>query len=332
MWFRQQSINRASPTRPSGVGIVADRTKKLKRTVAFWRLVDGPTGEPVDGLDWAKFLAKIAQRRASGKTTRYEIDDVGLTGTVYTRDEVDHVVLTNERDDTPRQQSRATGEVVDMAPVDETWNVVESSFVKFAEFGNVFGLLRSQITAPSPQAIAKWINATRLIDRPLGVEPVIDPQRWERLNAAGGVTRLEFAASSVVLDRPVTGPLSWFIEGARHRQFKLDQTISTSRARKPEFSQERRDLYEAAKALPTQIGVAHLDKAKARIFDEDNKGLQAETINLLKHRFTIKREVQLSGGASASVSEPSAFDAILDGFAKFEDDLRAAVRKDPLDE
>lgn len=311
---------------------MAGRKKKLTRTVAFWRLVDALTGGPVDQLDWPKFLAKLEQRRLEGKKTRYEVEGVGLTGTVYTRDEADHLVLTNERDDMPRQQSRTTGEVVDMVTRDETWHVVESSFVKFADFGNVFGLLRSQITAPSPQAIAKWINMTSLIDRPLGVEPVIDPERWERLNAAGGVTRLEFAAPSVVLDKQITGPLSWFVEGARHGKFKLDQTISTSRSRKPEYAQERHDLYEAAKALPEQIGVDYLTKAKARIFDEDNKGLEAETINLLKHRFTIKRDVQLSGGASASVSESSAFDAILDAFAKFEDDLRAAVREDVLDD
>jgi len=332
MRFRHWPINRALPTRPSEVDVVADLKKRLKRTVAFWRLVDQSTGVPVDQLDWPKFLSKLEQRRLAAKTTRYEVDGVGLTGTVYTRGELDHLVLTNERDDMPRQQNRKTGEVVNMMTRDETWNVVESSFAKFADFGNVFGLLRSQITAPSPQAIAKWINMTGLIDPPLSVEPVIDPKRWERLNAAGGVTRLEFAAPSVVLDRPVTGPLSWFVEGARHGRFKLDQTISTSRSRKPEYAQERRDLYEAAKALPEQIGVDYLTKAKARIFDEDNQGLKAETIDLLKHRFTIKRDVQLSGGASPSVSEPSAFDAILDAFARFEDDLRAAVREDTLDD
>lgn len=310
---------------------MADR-KKLPRTVAFWRMVDAQTHEPFVQIDWPGFLSKLDQRRRTKKTTRYEVDGVGLTGTIYTADDTDHLVLTNERDDTPRQQNRATGEVADMVTRDETWNVVESSFIQFADFGNVFGLLRSQITAPSPQAIAKWINTTNLIDRPLAVEPVIDPKRWQRLKAASGVTRLEFAAPTTVLDKPITGPLNNFVRGASAGRYKLEVKVSASRSRKDGYSEERRDLYEAARGLVEQIGLDFLIKAKARTFDEDNEGMQTEMINLLQHRFTRKCKVRLSGGPSASVSEPSAFEAILDAFGEFVDDLRAAVREDALDD
>ena len=310
--------------------MVMDKRKNPTRTVAFWRFVDARDGGPLAQIDWPAFLAKVDKRRRNKRTTRYDIEGTDVTGSIYTRD-VDHLVLTKDRDDMPRQQNQATGEVAVMVTTDEGWSVIESAFISFADFGNVFGLLRSQITAPSPQAVAKWVNKTNLITEPLGVEPVIDPQRWQHLHAAGGVTRLEFAASSFVLDRPVTGPLDRFLGPARNGSFKIDMAISTKATRTPEYQRQRRDLFEAAEALATQIGVEYLDKAKVKVFDEDNKGIKADTINLLKHRFSIKRTIELISGRAASVSEPSAFDAILDAFEQFDEDLRAAVREDPLD-
>ncbi|MGH3701407.1 MAG: hypothetical protein ACRDRU_19130 [Pseudonocardiaceae bacterium] len=80
-------------------------------------------------------------------------------------------------------------------------------------------------------------------------------------------------------------------------------------------------------AVISDIGLDHVHKAKAKIFDEDNEGIPAETINLIKQRFTIRRDVAVLGaGRTRSVSESSAFDAILSALDQFEDDLRKAVR------
>lgn len=312
---------------------MADKKKQVVRTVAFWRIVDAQTGQPLrQQVNWPRVMAKLDERRRSGRSNLlHHVDGVEMTGGIYTRDNVDHLILTNERDDMPRQRDRRTGEVADMATKDEGWGAIETSFIKFADFGNVFGLLRSQITAPSPQAVAKWLNQTGLISRRLAVDPVIDPQRWHHLRQAGSVSKLEFAAPSFVLDKEVTGPLSYFLGPARRGSYKIDLKLTAIKKREPEYERERRELKEAAEGLASQIGVEYLDKAKATVFDEDLTGIKIDTINLLKQRFTIKRAVNLTGGSSSSVSESSAFDAILEGFEKFGDDLRAAVRDSPLD-
>ncbi|MGH4011214.1 MAG: hypothetical protein ACRDTH_24155 [Pseudonocardiaceae bacterium] len=306
-------------------------TRGVKRTVSFWQLVKAPDMTPLGDIDWPGFMTEVG-RRARTSGYRHTVEGADITGTVYIREFVDHLVLTKNRDDMPRQQSRSTGAVEDMITNDEGWTVVESSFVKFLDFGNVFGMLQSQITAPSPQAIAKWINATGILGSTrLTVEAVIDPQRWHHLHDAGGVTMLEFAGPSMVLNRPVTGPLNLLIGPARFGGVKVSVKVTASKNRTLEDSRERRELFEAAEALAEQIGVQNLDTAKARVFDEDNRGIRVETINLLRQRFTIKRNIQLTSGLSASVSESSAFSAILEALEKFEVDLRAAVRQDPME-
>lgn len=303
--------------------------RSLRRTVAFWQFLKAPDMTPLGQIDWPAFMSVVDQRARAGRS-RHLIDDTEITGAVYTRDEVDHLVLTKGRDDMPRQQSRSTGQVEDMITNDEGWVVIESAFIQFLDFGNVFGLLQPQITAPSPQAIARWINETKILDMRLAVEPVIDPQRWTHLREAGGVTSLEFAGPPVVLNRPVIGPLQHLLAPARFGGMKLAVKVRASKIRNAENARERRDLYEATEELARTIGVENLSTAKVTIFDEDNKGVKTETINLIKQRFTIKRHIRLTSGANASVSESSAFGAILEALEKFEVDLRAAVRQAPM--
>ncbi|GAA1280925.1 hypothetical protein GCM10009609_51130 [Pseudonocardia aurantiaca] len=305
------------------------QTRTLKRTVAFWRLVQAPDLTPLGDVDWPAFMAEVAEDARNGRS-RHAIDNSEITGTTYTRDLVDHLVLTKTRDDMPRQQHRNTGTLADMSTTGDGWEVIESTFVKFLEFGNVFGLLRSQPTAPSPQAVARWINATKILNVQLAVEPVIDPDRWRHMHDGGGLTYLEFAGPSVVLDRDVSGPLDHFLHPARYATGKIAMKFTVSKARTPEDSRQRRDLYLAAEELVRTIGLENLNKAKVRVFDEDNRGIKAESIDLIQHRFTIKRTISLDRGERTSVSEQSAFDAIITAVEKFEDDLRAAVADDPM--
>ncbi|MBN9113668.1 MAG: hypothetical protein J0I34_33455 [Pseudonocardia sp.] len=304
-------------------------TRYLKRTVAFWQFVNAVDLNPLNQVDWAGFMAEVAENARHGRS-RHEIDDSEITGRAYTRDDVDNLVLTKVRDDMPRQQSRSTGDVADMATTSEDWEVVESAFIHFLPFGNVFSILRSQITAPSPQAVARWINKTKILDVQLAVEPVIDPERWTRLRQAGGVSSLEIAGPSAVLRQPVRGPLDHYLHPARHTTGKVLIKIDVGRSRNPADAAQRHDLYLATEELERAIGTENLNKAKVRVFDEDADGVPTEMINLLRQRFTIQRHIALNSERRASVSEPSALDAIMTAVEKFDDDLRAAVRDDPM--
>jgi hypothetical protein len=298
--------------------------KVLQRTASFWHLVGLRDGQRLEPVDWPGFLSELFTR---GPRSGHDVDGFELSGTVYTRNEIDHLVLTKDRDDLPREQHVITGQVTDMRTTGNDWAVIESAFVTFLEFGNVFGYLRSANTAPSPQAVAKWVNKTKLLSVEVRAEPVVDPERWNRLRRAGGVTCLEVAASTNILDRDITeGPLKELFSLGRMGNFKVQVKLIASRARKPEYRKERRRLYAMTEAVITDIGLDNVHTAKARIFDEDNEGIPAETINLIKQRFAIRREVAVLGaGRARSISESSALDAILSALNEFEDDLRKAV-------
>lgn len=294
--------------------------KALQRIVSFWHLVGAADGEQLEPVDWPGFIGELAKK---GPKIRHDVEGLELSGTVHTRNEVDHLVLTKDRDDLPREQHTVTGQVADMRTTGDDWVAIESAFIAFLEFGNVFGFLQSANTAPSPQAFAKWINKTKLLSVEVRAEPVVDPERWDRLKRAGGVTCLEVAASTNLLPRP-KGPLEDLFSLGEVGNFKVELKIATSRARRPECDKERRQLYGMTEAVISDIG--HFRKAKAKIFDEDNEGIPAETINLIKQRFAIRRDVAVRGaGRARSVSESSAFDAILSALDQFESDLRRAV-------
>jgi hypothetical protein len=298
--------------------------KVLQRTASFWHLVGIHDGQHLEQVDWPGFMSELAKR---GSKSGHDVEGFELSGTVFTRNEIDHLVLTKDRDDLPREQHAVTGQVSDMRTTGNDWAVIESAFITFLDFGNVFGYLQSANTAPSPQAIAKWINTTKLLSVEVRAEPVVDPERWNRLRRAGGVTCLEVAASTNILGRDtIEGPLRELFSLGRMGNFKVEVKLTASRARKAGYGEERRRLYDMAEAVITDIGLDHVHKAKAKIFDEDNEGIPAETINLIKQRFTIRRAVAVLGaGRARSVSESSAFDAILSALNEFEGDLRKAV-------
>ncbi len=303
--------------------------KKIKRSVAFWQFVKAPDLTPLGEIDWPEFMAEVATRARRGQSNRFSVNDDELHGKVYTRDVVDHLVLTKDRDDVPRQQNRSTGDVETLITNDEGWTVVESSFVALLGFGNVFGVLQSQISAPSPQAIARWINATNILDDKVAVEAVVDPARWDHLRRAGAVTMLEFAGPAAALNRDVTGPIEHLLRPARFGDFEIRVKIKAKRTRSEDAARKRRELYEATEALARQVGVENLNTAKVKIFDEDRKTIGTSSINLIKQRFTTQRNIELTSGADAAVTEVSAFDAILGVAEKLDADLRAAVRRDP---
>jgi hypothetical protein len=206
----------------------------------------------------------------------------------------------------------------------QDWNVIESAFVTFLDFGNVFGYMQSANTAPSPQAVAKWINTTRLFEQDVTAEPVIDRQKWEKVRRAGGVTRLEFAGPTNVL-ADARGPLDDLIGLGQMGRYEFDLSVKTGRA--PEEREERRRLYTMTEALINSIGLDRVRKAKAKIYDDSDEGIPTEVVNLLKQRFSRQQTVAVlhpSAGARA-VSEMSAFGAILSVADEVRADLRRSV-------
>lgn len=300
------------------------RRGRLKRTISFWQLVRAADGKQVVDADWKQVLSRWARESTSKKI----INNIGgytLGGKIHTVNEIDHLVVTRDRDDLPRQQHRATGEVAEMEVRADDWDVIESSFVSFLDFGNVFGIMQSANTAPSPQAVAKWINATRIFDVSWAAEPVIDREKWNRVRRAGGVSRLEFAGPTSLFSDVGGGPLAHLYGLGEMGQFKVELKINAGRAAGKH--EERHRLYEMTEALIRSIGLDRVSKARAKIFDDSDEGIPSETINLLKQRFSRKETVSLLGQDSGAraVSETSAFTAILAVAEDLRNDLRGSV-------
>ena len=74
---------------------MAAKKKSLQRTVSFWRLVRAIDGEKFEPIDWPSVMAELVKK---GPKIRHDVEGVDLSGTVHTRGDVDHLVLTKNRD------------------------------------------------------------------------------------------------------------------------------------------------------------------------------------------------------------------------------------------
>jgi hypothetical protein len=302
------------------------RRGDLERTVSFWRLLRASDRTSFQQVDWASVLSDWATASARGRLA-FDVAGDNLGGSVHPVDEVDYLVITKNRDDLPRQQHRSTGQVADVELRTEDWEIIESAFVSFLDFGNIFGFMQSANTAASPQAVAKWIDASKVLSERVIAEPVVDPRKWQKVRQAGGVTMLELAGPTNILRDVEEGPLRHLLGLGQMGEFKVEIKIKAARAK--ERHQDRRQLYDMTEAVLDDIGLDRVDKAKAKIYDDNNLGIRAETINLLKQRFSRKQVVSLQGGpGSRSVSETSAFGAMLAVAEDLRDELRQAVGDD----
>ncbi|WP_139235126.1 hypothetical protein [Actinopolyspora lacussalsi] len=248
-----------------------------------------------------------------------------LRGKIFTHENIDHLVLTKGRDDVPRQQHLSTGEVAEV-PVDvEEWQVIESSFVSFLDFGNVFGFMRSAGTSPSPQAVAKWINESGVFEEKLIAEPVIDREKWERVRKAGGVSRLEIAGPTSLAPRLSGGPVEQLAALGGVGEFRFEIKLTAERSKK-RSREERNKLLRMVDFLCQNVGLGELEKAKAQVFDEEGNNSEDGAVDLLKQRFSQQCSVDVTGSGSVrSITELSAFDAIMTVSKEFREDLASSV-------
>lgn len=297
----------------------------LNRTVSFWRLVRMTDGVPLAHADWTTILAAWAHQTRNSKIVHtVELDELG--GRVHTIGDADHLVITKDRDDVPRQQHRHTGETEEVATKSEDWEVVESSFVMFLDFGNVFGFMQSANTAASPQSVAKWINATNVLKTMVEAQPVLDRDKWAKMRDAGGVNLLEVAGPVSLIRNLDAGPLQYLLERRVDGEYSFKIEIKAKKTK--QYRKERAELYAAAEQLSSEAALGRgVRTARARVQDDEGAGIASEMVNFMKQRFSKKETVPVIGGpGERSIQESSAFDAILRVAGGFENELRQATK------
>lgn len=320
--------------------VAQPKKKKLTRTIAYYQLVTDPKHTAFDELDWNDVLRKMGT-----KTHRHRILEKDITGRVVTMSIKEHwhdalqppwlsrpamswhdetafvLVLTTDRDHVPNQRKsdgtlKAMGHDPDGVPA-------TASIVMFVPFGNMIAVLHEDNTAVRANYIGTWVHrvlqaADMLPQHNLHIAtvPVIDAdveaklRRSKKLSMAriggrvrgsmpsagrgllGGGPRLEGSFDFDLKIRPVKDQSgeTWEADAARVQEW-FEQTFGTL------------------------VGTEELSKATFKpARTPDQADLPHQELNLIKHRLTHKRQIQIAGadGGVPSISALSAGEQLVE--------------------
>jgi hypothetical protein len=278
------------------------RHKTFEKTISFFRLADARDGSPVEHVDWSARIAGIGPDVLRRVATTRDID-----GAVVVHSDRSRIVLSRDRGNAPRQQDSSSGKKQDLSVRGANWNVIEEGFVTFLDIGNVFAFARSSAIAPQASRVAEWLNATGIVPNlTWEAQPLIDPERYERLRQEGGVTMVDVVGRPGGAAADSGSSLVRAISGLRDLgDVKIEVKVTVTRGRQNREEQQR--LRDQALALLGVIGQHDypvLESAKVKkIGDPD-------PIDLIEHHVSSKRTVSLAlGDTNRSLNEHVVFDA-----------------------
>ncbi|SDK48554.1 hypothetical protein SAMN04487820_108206 [Actinopolyspora mzabensis] len=85
-------------------------------------------------------------------------------------------------------------------------------------------------------------------------------------------------------------------------------------------------MFRVVDFLCRSVDLEELYKAKAQVFDEEGNNSEDGAVDLLKQRFSQQRSVEVRGSGSVrSITELSAFDAIMAVAKELREDLASSV-------
>lgn len=272
--------------------------KPIARTIQYWRLVDARTHQPVEDVEWWSLIARWTGEKEA------VIDGQRLTGTVHpvpSHDRMLGVVLSSDKDYLPNQRQDTTGNQAPMRLNGDGWNPVDNLFVIFLPFGNLFAVIAESVSSSRASKFADWLN--RILgpskndpDFSWAADPVIDEQRAEILNDARGLRRLTIRAPYGTTKGH--GPEEGFLAALNHKPteikgWSIEITITATSADSTDHDREALLKYYE----DTFGGLAgHETKAVVTTSGDDSRG--PTEIDLLHHRLTRKKNVQLEPGRS----------------------------------
>ena len=169
---------------------------KISRTVRFYRLTaTGGDGTPfaLGNLNFGGMLKEYRKRPISKR--RHAIG-----GSEYLFDPRDtgsrHLAVHKLRSPSDFMARVATdGQVTEIMAVDETGSFADSAAVSFLTYGNIFGIVGGNQSAPRAGRIADWLTEIKPFGNSLtfSANPVLAQPMLESLEAATGARRVSVA-------------------------------------------------------------------------------------------------------------------------------------------
>lgn len=316
------------------------KRKNVNRTVQYWRIVDGPTGDHLEEADWDEFL-----RRLEVSPNEQSINGFPISGKAYRLNVTEHwnqslaitdiddavtradqkvtlgLVLASPKDFVPNQQNAASGVQRALSLAGSDWFPVDNLFVWFLPFGNIIGILAESISSSRASTFADWL--TRVAQERHGdsdisyrVVPVVDKERSKVLKQADGLRSFNIAGEigDMVTDAPAVKQL---FKGQRTtpKAIRIELKVSLVNGKSDYedqaelldwFSESFGDLEGATKAQAVVAAGEHAPRTE---------------IDLIQQRLTRKTKIPIDLGLSQAFTPMSAVGAIIDAFVKDRSDL-----------
>lgn len=319
----------------------------LKRTVAYYQMVDSLTRTALPETDWNHVLRtfgtvpreeRIFEKDVTGVTVILPIQDRWVNAlrpaemkdlvTTWHDESVYALIASTDKDHVPNQRM-SDGRFKPMEHDDDAVPAT-SSFVWFLPFGNICGILNEDISALSPTYIASWLtramDATGTLPQPntkLEAVPVIDKDTWGKVKRA---TKLSSASISGKVRGAEPNALRDLLGGGPHLEGSFDIQIKIT----PRKVDSRKNWESDTSALSDWFenafgSLAGITAARARIArtpDQDN--LPHDELNLFNHRLTRKRQVAIANpnGDAQAISATSAVTEIIEAYLEDLDEIR----------
>ncbi|MEJ2871793.1 hypothetical protein WCD74_28825 [Actinomycetospora sp. OC33-EN08] len=267
---------------------MAGREKRYTKTVSFFRLVALPGGNPAQQRDWSKLLEDASEETLAKAAKNSEVD-----GDVVAYDKKNRLVLSRDRGNAPRQRNLQNREKRAMRTQGSSWNPIEESFITFLDAGNVFAFARSSAIGPPARLVAEWINASGITSGiAWGVEPLIDPERYERLRQENGVTMVDVVARPALAPENASNSLIQAIASLRSLgdvKIEIRATVSHGRKNRPQQQALRDQALEVLGAISEDD--SFIEGARVKKIGE------SDPIDLIEHHMTSKGEITIELGA-----------------------------------
>lgn len=299
-----------------------------ERTVAFYEIVESRAGEQqrMEQLKWSEFLAALSLMKLDRRTVE---TDGTFIGNTVTYNEEDHLLLhrVKENGEWMSVLNWKTGEWRELE-MKAAEGYLETSVICFLPFGNVVGMMKGAVSAPSHKTLEVWLRGLKPFgDVPFVVRPLVSAFEIERLQIAEGASRVEIRIghSKIGALAKKKGRLASLLRRAGKAYGDIDVTLIISIPRGNTRAEDRQALLNDLQDLQDVMPVA-AEKAKAKlVFAEDSGPEHAQLIEFIEHHITAKRRVPTFDEHGQTLRISSAVSVILDAAAEHQEELRRAA-------
>ncbi|MCC3275426.1 hypothetical protein LJ753_06025 [Arthrobacter sp. zg-Y20] len=303
--------------------------KQRERTIGFYEIVEvDPKGNTVrmNHVDWSRTLAALDGTKLGDRV--FEGRNRTLIGETISHNGELHLKMMRVRDESAWiSVYRPSADSVEDLDLNDS-ALLETSIVSFLNFGNIIGLIQGSPSAPSPTAVAEWINGIDLLTKKIEVLPIVSEDTSRKLSLSSETSRIETRIHTSKADALEShgSKLSGVLRTIRQQYGPMTVTVILQASRAKAQSEGRHMLREEAGTLLDAAAGADVQSAKAKlIYLDADEEATTEEVNFVNQKITAKRKIATLSEDGSPIRNGSAVDAILSAAADHDDELRRIV-------